>query len=88
MRLHVIFSGKVQGVYFRYNTQKKAIQIGLSGWVKNLINGNVEAVFEGEENKIKEIIEYCKNGQSYAKVKSIDAIKEKEQGLNNFEIIY
>jgi len=88
MRLHVIFSGRVQGVCFRYYTQKKALQIGLKGWVKNLSDGIVESVFEGEENKIKEIIEYCKNGQPYAKVKSVDVREEKEEGLNNFEITY
>ena len=88
MRLHVIFSGRVQGVSFRYYTQKKALQIGLKGWVKNLRNGNVEAVFEGEENKIKEILEYCKSGQAYAKVNYLNTKEEKEEGLKNFEIIY
>ena len=71
VRAHVFISGEVQGVGFRFHTQIKARNLGLKGWVKNLDNGDVEAVFEGEEDKVNEMIEWCKKGPDSALVKDV-----------------
>ena len=70
-KAHVWVSGRVQGVWFRNNTSEKAIALGLTGWVRNLWDGRVEAVFEGEEERVKEMVEWCRKGPSLAKVKEI-----------------
>lgn len=70
VRAHVVFEGLVQGVFFRANTKKCADSLGLTGWVRNTVDGNVEAVFEGEENKVKAAIEWCCTRQPLAKVDS------------------
>jgi acylphosphatase len=59
---HVIFEGRVQGVFFRANTQKKARGMGITGWVRNMDNGSVEAFFEGEAQDIRSIIEEISQG--------------------------
>ena len=59
-RAQIYFSGHVQGVGFRYMTQRLASGLGLSGWVKNLANGGVEAVIEGEQAKIEELLRQVK----------------------------
>ncbi len=84
----VEISGNVQGVFFRRNTKIKADSLNLKGYVKNLSNGNVEALFEGEDDSIKKIIEYLKN-PSFTKVNSLK-IKEKtnQKSYDNFEIEY
>ena len=67
-RAHIFISGKVQRVFFRQNTMRQAQSAGVSGWVKNLNDGRVEAVFEGEEEGIKAVIEFCKVGPKGAQV--------------------
>lgn len=79
-RVFVIIYGKVQGVWFRATTKEKADKLGIKGWVRNTLDGNVEAIFEGEEKKIKEIIEWCNHGPPLAKV---DDIKIKKQPISN-----
>jgi len=71
IRAHVIISGDVQGIGFRFETRIKARNRGLTGWIRNLSDGKVEAVFEGEEDKIKEIIEWCKKGPTFARVDNV-----------------
>lgn len=87
-RAHVYFSGRVQGVFFRANTRKKAIEIGIDGWVKNLPDGRVEAVFEGEKEDVEKIIEWCRTSQPYAKVTSVEVVWEEEKGERGFHIRY
>lgn len=67
-RAHVVFEGLVQGVFFRANTKKCADSLGLTGWVRNRHDGSVEAVFEGEEEKVLQAIEWCATKQPYARV--------------------
>lgn len=69
-RAHVVFEGLVQGVFFRANTKRCADTLGLTGWVRNRQDGSVEAVFEGEEDKVREAIEWCATKQPYARVSS------------------
>jgi len=83
-RAHAFISGEVQGVGFRFHTRIKARNLGLKGWVKNLDNGDVEAVFEGEEDKVKEMIKWCKKGPDSALVKDVKV--EFEDYSGEFEI--
>jgi acylphosphatase len=79
-RVHVFVSGRVQGVFFRQKTKQQAESFGVTGWVRNLPDGRVEAVFEGEEETVKALVEYCHHGPSYARVTNIDASWEDYRG--------
>jgi acylphosphatase len=68
----VFFIGKVQGVYFRENAMDKAIELNLNGFVRNLSNGQVEMIVQGNKKKIDNLIEFCKNNQPYAKVNNLN----------------
>jgi len=72
VRAHVFVSGLVQGVSFRYYTARMAQRLGLSGWVRNLYDERVEAVFEGEKEKVEEAVEYCRHGPPNARVSNIE----------------
>lgn len=88
-RAHVLFNGKVQGVFFRANTERKAIESGITGWVKNRDDGTVEAIFEGEKNKIKGLVNWCTRHQPYAKVNDSHVIWESYKNeFDSFEIRY
>lgn len=75
-RVHLIVSGSVQGVFFRSEIENLAIENGVTGWVKNLPDGRVEAVFEGEEQSILKLVEFCKRGPPLAKVEKVSISKE------------
>jgi acylphosphatase len=87
-RVHVFVSGKVQGVFFRQKTKKQAESFGVTGWVSNLSDGRVEAVFEGEEDAVKTLKEYCHRGPSSARVTNVDVIWEPYRGeFNSFKML-
>lgn len=89
IRAHVIFHGRVQGVFFRANTESKARELGLAGWVKNLPNGTVESVFEGPRDTVEEIIDWCKTSQPHARVTDAKVDWEDYKGeLSSFEVRY
>jgi len=89
IQAHVVISGRVQGVWFRANTKEKANQLGVRGWVKNLPDGRVEAVFEGEREKVKELIRWCHVGPPLAKVENVEVEwKEFEGKYDDFSILY
>ena len=89
IRVHIFVSGRVQGVFFRSNTAEKARELRLTGWVRNLEDGRLEAVFEGEEEKVKEIVKWAKRGPNLARVNSIEILWEDYKGeFNNFGIRY
>jgi acylphosphatase len=71
-RAHIFVSGRVQGVFFRQKTRQRAQNFGVKGWVRNLPDGRVEAVFEGEEDAVAMLVDWCRHGPSYAKVENID----------------
>ena len=72
---------------FRYYAKQKAISLGLKGWVKNLSSGEVEAVFEGFEDRIKEMVEWCKKGPWLAKVNNVKVEFSDYKGeFENFEL--
>jgi acylphosphatase len=88
-RAHVLVSGRVQGVFFRANTRYWALKHGVRGWVRNLPDGRVEAVFEGEEEDVKKVIELCRKGPPGAFVKRLDLHWSDYLGeFNDFEIRY
>ena len=88
-RVHVFISGRVQGVFFRASTRNRALELGLKGWVRNLPDGRVEAVFEGEEEKVKEMLKWCHKGPAFASVSDVEYRTEKPTGeFNSFEIRY
>lgn len=90
MRAHLVIQGIVQGVGYRYSTYRKALQLGLTGWVRNREDGSVEAVFEGPPERVEEMIKWCYIGPRGARVDKIDV--EKEDSADNiytrFEIRY
>ena len=88
-RLHLIIHGRVQMVTFRYSTRRKALGLGTTGWIKNNSDGTVEAVFEGSEEKLKEILEFCKKGPMFARVDKVEENWEEFTGeFDKFEIRY
>jgi len=89
VRFHIFVSGRVQGVFFRENTRKKAQKLEVAGWVRNLPDGRVEAVFEGEKDKIEELVNWAKKGPMFAKVNGVEIILEEyKEEFDNFEIKY
>ena len=66
IRAHVLVSGRVQGVWFRESTRERAEQLGLTGWVRNLRDGRVEAVFEGEPEAVDAALDFCRTGPRLA----------------------
>jgi len=86
-RAHVYVSGQVQGVFFRDSAWQRAEQLGLAGWVKNLPDGRVEALFEGEPEKVREMIQWCESGPPHATVESVDAeFEAPDEELRGFEV--
>jgi acylphosphatase len=89
LRAQVIIHGSVQGVFFRASTREEAIRINVGGWVKNLSDGTVQALFEGEKKKVEAIIAWCHKGPPGARVSSVDIAWEKYKGeFRQFDIRY
>lgn len=84
-RVKVKIHGLVQGVFYRANTRDKAKQIGVTGWVKNMPDNTVEAVFEGEADKVDEMIEWCKTGPPSAEVEKIEILENEQVEINSFK---
>lgn len=70
VRAHAVFGGRVQGVFFRASTKECADSLGLTGWVRNLPDGRVEAVFEGEEANVRQVLDLCSASRAAIKVDS------------------
>jgi len=79
-RYHVWISGRVQGVFFRANTCKQARSLGLTGWVRNLPDGRVESVFEGDPLACDAMLAWCRSGTPPARVDRMDAVEERPNG--------
>jgi len=89
IRAHVFISGRVQGVFFRTNTKEEADRLGVLGWVKNLPDGRVEAVFEGNREKVEEMVNWTSKGPIWAKIDDFSVTWEDYTGeFSNFEIRY
>jgi acylphosphatase len=83
-RAHVHVSGLVQGVGFRWYATRRARELGLSGWVRNLPDGRVEAVFEGEDEAVDTMVAWCGRGPSGARVERVEVADEPPEGLRGF----
>ncbi len=79
-RAHLFVKGRVQGVFFRACTQEEAQKRMLTGWVKNLHDGRVEALFEGEEKDVQSMIDWCHRGPSHAVVTDVSVELEEYEG--------
>jgi acylphosphatase len=81
-----VLGGRVQGVFFRDTTRRRAEAAGVAGWVRNTPDGEVEAVFEGEPSAVEELVAFARLGPSRAEVTSVKVIEEDPEGLAGFEI--
>ena len=88
MHVHVLISGLVQGVGYRFSTASEARRRHLAGWVRNLSDGRVEAVFEGDRSDVVKMLEWCQHGPVGAVVKDVWAEYGAPEGLHSFEIGY
>lgn len=87
VRRHVFCSGRVQNVGFRYFVLRKAGALGLSGWVRNLSDGRVEAIFEGSADAVDKAIEWCRIGPPHGQVSDVQVRKETPHGdFDSFSI--
>ena len=88
-RVQVLISGRVQGVFYRARTRDQALARGLTGWVRNLPDGRVAAVFEGDREKIDSMLAWCREGPSYAAVDEVLTDWQPYQGeFQGFSITY
>ncbi|MFN3621371.1 MAG: acylphosphatase [Nitrososphaerales archaeon] len=88
-RLHIYISGYVQGVFYRSTAKRVAESLYLTGWVRNLSDGRVEAVIEGEEENLTKFVEWCKRGPIGAEVESVEVVREEYKGeFKDFRIRY
>ena len=85
-RRHVVVTGLVQDVWFRATTAKHAVKAGVDGWVRNLPDDRVEAVFEGTLEAVNEAVDFCSRGPEMARVDRIEVIEESPENLEGFRI--
>ncbi|MBS3131587.1 acylphosphatase [Candidatus Woesearchaeota archaeon] len=87
-QVHIMIKGFVHGVLFRFSVKELADRLGVKGYARNLENGDVEVVAQGHEDKLKEIVEFCRKGPRHARVSGIE-VKFSDSGekYSSFEII-
>jgi acylphosphatase len=86
VRAHVFVSGRVQGVGYRANTRETARRHGVDGWVRNLDDGRVEAVFEGPRSAVESMVEWCGTGSPAAAVEGVEVEYAEPQGASGFRV--
>jgi acylphosphatase len=86
VRRRVLAHGRVQGVFFRDSTRERAEARGVAGFVRNLPDGTVEAVFEGPEEAVADLVAFCMEGPEDARVERLDVEPEEPEGLAGFEV--
>jgi acylphosphatase len=86
VRRRVVLRGEVQGVFFRDSARREAERRGVAGWVTNRSDGAVEAVFEGPESAVEELVGWCRSGPSRADVRDVDVSDEEPERLDGFTI--
>ena len=86
VRVRVIVSGRVQGVFFRATCADEARRRGLGGWVRNVADGRVEAVFEGPGPEVEAMIEWCRRGPGGARVDAVETERQQPVGAVSFGI--
>ena len=85
-RAHLFISGRVQGVWYRESTRQEAERLGLDGWVRNLADGRVEAVVEGEPGLVAQLLAWCHEGPRLARVSDVAVTWEPAEGLRGFRV--
>jgi acylphosphatase len=86
VRRRVVVGGHVQGVFFRETTRRRAERAGVAGWVRNVSDGSVEAVFEGNAEDVERLVRFCEQGPRGARVDSVDVSSEPPEGLRGFAV--
>jgi len=86
IRRKVVVQGHVQGVFFRETVRRRAVAAGVAGWARNLPDGTVEAVLEGEANAVERLIEFCREGPRGARVEWLDVVSEEPEGRTGFDV--
>lgn len=84
--MRVVVHGDVQGVFFRDTCSRQAQSVGVVGWVRNGVEGTVEAVFDGEPEAVDQMVTWCRSGPPRASVERVDVSDEQETGLAAFEV--
>ena len=85
-RAHVLVRGRVQGVFFRAEARDRAASLGLGGWVRNNADGAVEAVFEGDRERVESMVEWCRRGPALAEVDDVDVAWEEPRNEAEFTV--
>jgi acylphosphatase len=85
-RRRVVIQGHVQGVFFRETMRRRALSAGVTGWVRNVANGSVEAVFEGEREAVDQLVAFAREGPRGAHVDWVDVTSEEPEGLSAFDV--
>jgi acylphosphatase len=83
LRAHVVISGRVQGVFFRHEAAKRARRSSVGGWIRNRSDGQVEALFEGPDQEVESMVEWCRTGPPHARVDEIEVTREPIETLEN-----
>jgi acylphosphatase len=86
VRRRVVIRGFVQGVFFRDTVRRHAQTAGVAGWVRNNRDGTVEAVFEGEQDAVERLVDFCRAGPRGARVDEIEIYDEEPEGLEGFRV--
>lgn len=86
IRRRVVVHGRVQGVFFRDSVRRLAEREGVGGWARNVPDGTVEAVFEGESAAVERLVDFCRLGPPHASVERVDVADEEPEGLGRFTI--
>jgi acylphosphatase len=87
IRAQVVVTGLVQGVCFRAETQRRARSLGVAGWVRNRYDGAVEAVFEGDDERVESMIRWCGHGPSGARVDEMHVERGQARGERGFDVV-
>jgi acylphosphatase len=85
-RVRVLVRGRVQGVFFRAEARERAESLGVAGWIRNAGDGSVEAVFEGADEQVDSLVEWCRRGPAGARVDEVEAVPEELVGEIGFQV--
>ena len=85
-RVRVRIRGRVQGVFFRAEARARAESLGLAGWARNAEDGSVEAVFEGQEQRVESMVDWCRRGPAGALVDELEVEREEPSGETGFRV--
>lgn len=85
--VHLMISGKVQGVFYRASAKEKALELALSGWIKNTTDGSVEATVSGADEAVEAFVAWCRQGPPRAEVQHVSVTPKPDSGLSGFEVI-